>query len=236
MTVTTLLLPNPQEGQRRLGRHVEHDSESRRFAAAADATVKSVLWPHAAPVLDQGQLGSCTGNATAQLLNTELWTVARTKIKGKGKWLTESDAVQLYHLATTLDDVPGTYPPDDTGSSGLAVAKAAKQEGYASSYKHAFGLAHLLSALQLHPVICGTEWTNDMFNPDSRGFLHPTGKVAGGHEYLCLGADVTGKFLTFLNSWGTSWGRHGRFFISFTDYSDLLDAQGDVTVPIPVAA
>jgi len=31
--------------------------------------------------------------------------------------LTEADAVKLYKVATTLDGIPGKYPPTDTGSS-----------------------------------------------------------------------------------------------------------------------
>lgn len=234
MTTTTKLLALPTTGYR-LGRHVEHDEASRAFPAAADNKPVSKLWAHAGPVLNQGNIGACTGNAMAQLINTEAWGTARAKIKGAGKWLAEADALKIYEAATVIDDVPGSYPPDDTGSSGLAVAKVAKTEGYSSSYKHAFGLDHMLSALQLHPVICGTTWTQNMFTPNSKGFLTPTGAVAGGHEYLCLGCNVDQEFFTFLNSWGASWGVNGRFYITFANYTKLLNDQGDVTVPIPVA-
>ena len=33
----------------------------------------------------------------------------------------EQFAVALYSDATKVDAYPGTYPPDDTGSSGLAI-------------------------------------------------------------------------------------------------------------------
>lgn len=217
-----------------LGRIVEHDPRSRKFMAAQAPAQRSVLWGHHAPILDQGNLGSCTGNAMAQLLNTDPFAASRTAVKAG--YLTEDDAVTLYHDATVLDGYPGTYPPDDTGSSGLGVAKAAKKERFIKSYNHAFGLAHFLTALQLQPVIVGTDWTNGMFKPNKKGFVRPTGSVAGGHEYLALGVDYAAKAITFLNSWSSGWGPlGGRFLMTFTDFDKLLQSQGDVTAPVGVA-
>lgn len=213
------------------GRVVEHDERSRAYGIVVSPTAapKTVLWSHHAPVLDQGQVGSCTGNALAQLINTDKFANSRLKHAG---FLTETDALALYSQATRLDNIPGSYPPSDTGSSGLAVAKAGVAQGYLSSYKHAFGFDQLLIALQSQPVIVGTEWTAAMEDPNSRGFIRPTGQVVGGHEYLVLGADVAGQFITILNSWSDQWGVKGRAYIRFADFRSLLAAQGDVTVPI----
>lgn len=237
MTVTTRLITVAPDAPRDLGlgRHVEHDEASRGFAAMRTAPIRTVLWTTEAPVLNQGQLGSCTGNAMAGLINTDYFATARQRIKPLGAYLQEADAVAIYSAATKLDDINGEYPPDDTGSSGLAVSKAAKNLGYVRSYSHAFGLDHMLHALQLHPVIVGTDWTSDMFKPDRKGFIKPSGSVQGGHEYLCLGYDADKKFLTFVNSWGTTWGAYGRFFMAAADFNDLLKAQGDVTVPLPIS-
>lgn len=210
-----------------LGRLVEHDSASRDFAFQVAATKpKTVLWEHSAPVLDQGQLGSCTGNALAQWLNTSYAQGHRSGL------LDEAGAVELYSLATHLDVIPGTYLPDDTGSSGLAVCKAGKKLDYLTSYSHAFGFDALLMTLQHTPVIVGTEWTQNMFDPSGSGFIRPTGAIAGGHEYLILGCDMQLQMLTMLNSWSDQWGIHGRAFIKFNDFRMLLANQGDVTVPV----
>lgn len=212
-----------------LGRHVEHDEQSRQYPAAMARAPRSVLWGHHAPVLDQGDLGSCTGNAAAQLLNTDAFEHSRPS----GQYLTEADALRIYELGTRLDNVPGAYPPDDTGSTGIAVAKAGVRLGYFSAYKHAFGFDHFCSALQLQPVIVGTTWHDGMFKPNSKGFIRPTGAVAGGHEYLALGVDYTYKTLTFLNSWSSAWGPlGGRFLMRFKDFQTLLADQGDVTAPV----
>ena len=106
-----------------LGRHVEHDPKSRAFLARMVEIPRTVLHAHNAPVLDQGKVGSCTGHTMAQALNTEFFNTARTG----GTYLNDTEAVALYSAASFIDDIPGGYLPDDTGSSGLAVAKAAQQ-------------------------------------------------------------------------------------------------------------
>ena len=212
-----------------LGRHVNHDPRSRAYPAATATNIRSVIWAHNAPVLDQGQVGSCTGNALAQCLNTEHFAAARGKHEG---FLDENDALALYSAATKIDGIPGVYPPNDTGSSGLAVAKAGKNAGYLTGYRHAFGLTHALQALQRSPVIVGTAWYDAMFDPDTDGRVHIGGTIAGGHEWLVLGVDVPASEIIALNSWGENWGTGGRFRMSFTDFGRLLADQGDVTVPL----
>ena len=213
-----------------LGRFVEHDERSRQFPAKTATAQRSVLWGHHAPVLDQGHFGSCTGNATAQLVNTDFFATCRP-----AGYLTEADAVKLYSLATKLDDIPNnTYPPLDEGSSGLGAAKAGVKLGYFSGYTHAFGFDQFAAALQLQPLIVGTDWYNDMFKPSVTGLVKPTGALAGGHEYLCLGISWETQTLTFLNSWGSGWGLGGRFVMKFADFKKLLAANGDATAPTKV--
>jgi hypothetical protein len=207
-----------------LGRVVEHDPRSLAYPAEATLPIITKTWRHYGAVLDQGRVGSCTGNAMAQAVNTRPLHVPP-------RILTETDALALYGRATVLDGYPGTYPPDDTGSSGLAVAKAAREAGYITAYSHAFGLDHALAALMHGPLIVGTDWHEDMFTPDAHGFVRPTGAVAGGHEYVLLGVDPHHKVLTFLNSWSASWGVHGRFRMTFADFDTLLREQGDVILP-----
>lgn len=229
MNISTRIIPVAPDVPHPLGRHVEHWDESKNYPYVAKVTAPApVMHPHHGVTLNQGQLGSCTGNASAQSLMTgPLY---------RSNWnATEARAVAIYKLATQLDGVPGVYPPTDTGSTGVGAAKACQQKKYITSYQHVFGIDHAKLSIAITPFIVGTEWFDGMFNPDANGTVHPTGSVAGGHEYLCLGYDGSNVW-TFLNSWGT-WGiglkgiaTTGLFHMSTADFAMLLANQGDITV------
>lgn len=224
---------------RPLGRHVEHDPRSLGYAHGVlpKTAIKTVDWIRRAPIFDQGSLGSCTGNAAAGLLGTD--SAARTGLTsatiGANVVPVDEDlAVHVYELATQLDSITGTYPPDDTGSSGIGAAKALKKLGLAASYTHAFSLAALKSALQSGPVMVGTVWLNSMFEVHPRtGFVIVDRKSgeAGGHEYVLSSYDAFALAFRIDNSWSDSWGVRGSAWITEADMQWLLSQQGDVTVP-----
>jgi hypothetical protein len=214
-----------KEGAGRLGRHVEHDPQSRSFSAGT-AAIKTVRFKRHGKVFDQGELGSCTGNAMAGLLMTEpLWTPGRT--------LTESNAVALYKAATKLDHIAGQYPPTDTGSSGLGVMKAAVKAKYIVGYAHTFSLDQLLGSLSLRPGILGINWYDsfDDAKPDGECPLTASAAVRGGHEVEMFGLDVKKKRVWCYNSWGPTWGglKNGTFYFSWKTLKRLLGEQGDAT-------
>jgi C1A family cysteine protease len=70
-----------------------------------------------------------------------------------------------------------------------------------------------------------------MFQPDSDGLLHPTGSVAGGHEWLLVGQETrVGKPCYKMHqSWG-NWGVGGYAWIAKAEYEVLFRAQGDATL------
>jgi hypothetical protein len=189
-------------------------------------------------VLDQGDLGSCTGNAALGAVGTAMLFEALADNPGcpseTDAAADEEQAVSLYSAATKLDDVRGTYPPDDTGSSGLAVAKAAQKVGLISGYKHATSLEAALTALAAQPVITGVNWYEGMDSPDSSGLVRVTGQVRGGHEFVLDQLDVENRLVWFTNSWSKSWGHDGTAALSWDDLGRLLDEDGDVTVFTPV--
>lgn len=217
---------------KRLGRHVEHDPRSRNFAyEKTTPSFKTVMHRRYGSLFDQGQIGSCTGNAMAGAVNTSPVHKRGTRTLG------ESNAVDLYELATVLDGIPGQYPPDDTGSSGLAVAKAAQQKGYISAYQHAFDITAALSALQESPIIVGVNWYEGLDNPASDGLVAIAGSVRGGHEFLIRGFHLRDNLLDSYvmadNSWGTSWGDKGHFHFTVSTLEQLLAEQGDATILVP---
>lgn len=225
----------------RLGRHIRHDDASRAFAyPTAGLTLQSAKHTRRIPVLDQGQLGSCTGNAGIGACGTDpLYASVPSRVQPllvvQGAYsLNEAGAVALYSAATKLDDAPGSYPPNDTGSDGLSVAKALVQAGMISGYQHTFALDAALLALGQTPVITGVSWYEQMFTPDADGRLRIVGALAGGHEFVVDEIDTSLGRVWMTNSWGTGWGIGGRAYLTFEDWGTLLADQGDVTVFTPL--
>jgi hypothetical protein len=243
------LAQHPRPGQH-LGRHVEHDPRSLAYAHGVlpKSAIKSVSWTRRIPILDQGQLGSCTGNAATGALGTDsAGRTATTSVTitpagaaaSHGLFtagvhqLDEAFAVALYSLATILDGVSGQYPPSDTGSTGIGVAKALRALGLASSYTHAFSIAALNSALQAGPVLIGINWYNSMFDPRSDGqiVVDTASGLAGGHELELDAYDASTGEYKVPNSWAESWGVDGCGYFTTASLTTLLRLQGDVTVP-----
>ena len=175
--------------------------------------------------LDQGHVGSCTANALCGALNSAP--------DFQGHQRTEGDAVTLYTRETQLEGKP--YPQYDPGGSGLMVCKAGKQLGWITSYKHAFGVQQALLALVVRPVISGFDWYTSFDAPDANGLvaIAPGATVRGGHEVVADEIDAPNRLVWFWNSWGPQFGVGGRFCMTFDTWDQLLQSQGDVTVPLP---
>jgi hypothetical protein len=141
----------------------------------------------------------------------------------------------VYSKATRIDGVPGEYPPDDTGSSGLAVAKVVKRLGLIGRYGHAFTVRGLLHALQYQPVIVGVSWYEGFDRPDGYGVIKVSGQVRGGHEFVIRGYEHghtdRDSYLLADNSWGPEWGVDGSMRLSIYTWSQLREQLADVTVP-----
>lgn len=209
-----------------LGRRVEHDPRSRAFAFTPPAPrpIVDVAWRRLVGPYDQGQLGSCTANALCGALSTKPY---------RHRFESQRNVVKVYSQATVVDGFDGTYPPDDTGSSGLAVAKVALIKGWITRYEHAFDFDAALQALMVGPGITGTVWRSQMFYPEPDGRVRTGGNEVGGHEYEVYGVDTVNQRVLCWNSWGARWGLGGRFYLTWDDYRELLAADGDFTVLVP---
>lgn len=215
----------------RLGRHVEHDSRSKNYAFRSTTAESSpIKWSSNIPVLNQGNLGSCTGFAVAGALGYSPYYHTLSKNPNSDMGL------ELYKLATTLDRIRGSYPPDDTGSTVLAASKAAQKLGYVSGYQSTLSLSAFLEALQKGPLLVGTRWYKSMFNPDTNGHVQIdiSSGLSGGHAYVC--DEFTGTALGFKNSWGSRFGVNGRFYITLDQFGALLQNQGDATLLTPLTS
>lgn len=232
----------------RLGRHIRHDERSREFPAPRRMKRPTDIRHrnHSRYKLFQSDIGACTGFTGAQALNTDPYRLAR-RLK-KLPLTTNEHGFEFYGGATHRDPWPGVWPPNDTGSSGLAVAQEMQARGEIVGYHWAFGYDHGLAALPEGPLMQGTWWTEDMFDPDSDGRVRPTGRDVGGHEYLWVGVEVVSRLAPsknrswFLNSWedernGRYWGvtasgndgpGGGYFYLEQDDHRALLERDGDL--------
>lgn len=229
-----------------LGRHVLFDSRSKSYAVQPrHVPVVEVRHQQYIDVLDQGQVGSCTGNAAVSCAYHAPFFVGA----GQREWHyspDENGAQGWYHDNTENDGFPGAWPPDDTGSDGLTASKVAQQAGIASGYQAALDLDSSLQALMKAPGITGIPWYNSMFTAPSSGLLTvdtSTG-LAGGHELVVdevvpagVPGNGTGELLVGGdNSWGASWGAAGRWYLRASDWWKLRQQQGDVYFWTPSAS
>lgn len=178
--------------------------------------------------LNQGETNHCVGFGCTQFLNASPINDHRTN----------GDANNLYYAAKVIDG----QPHQENGSSVHSGAKALQNLGRINTYVWGSTLDEIERWVLGHgPVIVGTTWTNDMFNPDTDGIVHPTGGTAGGHCYLMVGYDPGDKTFTFQNSWGADWGKDGYFKMAADDWGTLFgngnaEACAAVELPLPAAA
>jgi hypothetical protein len=227
-------VPATGEHPKPLGRNLYHDSRNQMYPwQRTTGKLKTQLWPRHIPILDQGNVGSCTGNEQVGALGTGAIFDA---LPAGHPGLDETLALSIYSGAETIDG-DGPYPPNDNGSSGPSAAQVAKKMGLISGYQHCFSVADVLNALETGPVGIGSNWYDSMDNPDSSGLVDISANagIRGGHEYLCRGKDMDRQLVYLDNSWGTSFGASGSFMYSFDTLARLLAEQGDGTVSLPLS-
>jgi hypothetical protein len=228
-----------QHAGMRLGRNLELDGRSLPFmienqARAMGRALGNQNWQREITILDQGELGSCTGNAGTGALGTQPYfdAVGQDVLPNPDDGnACEQFAVQLYSDATKVDSGPGSYPPRDTGSSGLAICKVLEARGTISSYRWASTAYGFLRLLQSGPVLQGMDWYEAFFDPDRDGYIDSnrnwrSSGLAGGHEVEALGLELDhdnafNSTITYANSWGTGWGVDGRFKMRLRTYKQL---------------
>ena len=196
--------------------------------------MRSVLHTDHAPIANQGDTGACTGFTGLDLINTARFSAVRRRVNGDLGYLHNEIGFSFYHQNTVADEWPETWPPTDTGSSVLAMAKVLKKLGYLSQYAWADSFDSMLQALSKGPVMLGTLWTTGMSDPDSSGLIRPTGDLAGGHAYIARGKDYLHRRIRCRNHWTKNWGVRGEFYVGFDDIKWLLapEQQGECVVPV----
>ena len=222
----------------------QFDERSRSFAAIDpeyQMPFRSYTWS-CDTYNDQGYEGACVGFAWSHELT------ARPKVIP-----TDAEyALRIYRRARQLDPWPGE---DYSGTSVLAGVKAVQEivnkygKSLITEYRWAFGIQDVLRVIGfMGPVVLGIDWYENMYEPDARFFIRPTGEVVGGHAILANGVKIVKKnsaleadwdnvdldksFVRLHNSWGQGYGLGGDAFITVRDLDTLLKNGGEACIPV----
>lgn len=181
---------------------------------------------------DQGATSECVAYAWTHWINDGPRVSSIFKSRRPG-----INPTELYCEAQKHDPWPGDCTTKlYDGTSVRAGAKVLQDWGYIEEYRWASNVDEVVQAVLVQgPVIMGTTWYTGMFNPDSEGIIYPTGGWAGGHAYVVNGVDTKTGLLQIKNSWGRSWGRDGRAYISLEDMDKLIRNFGEACVPLQKA-
>lgn len=173
---------------------------------------------------DQGQVPMCVEFSWHHFLSDG----PVTHLPKHAPYWTQGD---LYYKAQKVDQWPGE---NYDGTSVRAGAKVLQSQGWIDSYHWAFTLQDVINTILMEgPMVVGTNWYEQMFYPDASNRIHlGTKKLAGGHAYLLNGVNVNKELFRIKNSWGRSWGNRGHAYISFQDFNQLLQEQGEACIAL----
>lgn len=202
------------------------------------------LSQYASRIEDQGDLGSCTANASTSAMEF-LYRKAGMKQP-------EYSRLFLYYWSRVQE---GTAPSNDSGCMIRDVMKTLASVGCCTEdlwpyvidkfsdappkaasdqathhkitrYHRCADLTAIRHSLALeYPVVLGFEVPENFFSVGKDGIVHYPAKdekLDGGHCVYAVGYDVTANIdgeygaLLCVNSWGEAWGMDGKFWMPFS--------------------
>jgi hypothetical protein len=199
---------------------------SELLAAAPPPQVTQKYWWDSGWWGNQGETSECTAYSWTHWVEDNILNEVYFATLAHPLWNVD----QFYNKLKLNDGIPGT---NYDGSTVRAGAKVLRELGILEEYRWAKDVNEMATVLlTMGPVVCGTTWYNNMFNPDANGLIKVGGGPAGGHAYVINGVDTVKKLFRIKNSWGQDWGVKGHAFISFDDFAGLMANGGDVCVPL----
>lgn len=235
------------------------DHRDYQFAARLpNASVPDIINIDAGVPYDQGQEGSCTGNAQAKLV----WVLR----KQFAQPVVELSRAMIYYLSRLIEGTQNQDSGSTLADSFAGLYKwGACSEGEfpyipgdfaraPTSQQYANALPYRITAYEqvaLTPdmigqalaagrvVSIGFSVPTSFLQTGPDGIIPaPSGRIEGGHNVLITGQRRTEGLYRGINSWGTGWGDHGYFWMrsSFLFSSLVWEARTASTVFQPEPA
>lgn len=213
------------------------DARDRVYKPKAIILPKTVdLRSNCSPIEDQGQLGSCTGNAVAGVVEyldrksgknldiSRLFIYYEERVLigtvgfDSGAYIRDGIKV-LNKKGAPLESIwPYNINRFTTKPNVAAYNDAAKRK--AGTYEKCKNFAAVKNALaRSFPVVVGFDVYSSFYNIGSNGLMtYPNvarESLEGGHAVTLVGYnDNTNRFIA-RNSWGTGWGDRGYFYMPY---------------------
>lgn len=205
---------------------------------------KSVdLRPKCSPVEDQGELGSCTGNAIAgaiELLQIKarkpVTDISRLFIyycereyidevnEDSGAYI--RDGIKAIRTTGAAAESVWPYIPSKFSTKPSAAAYADAAGRTFKSYQRITSLPRMLQCLAAgFPFVFGFAVYDDFMSDrvartGTANLPKPGEQMLGGHAVLAVGYSQQSRRFICRNSWGASWGRRGYFSLPFDYLAD----------------
>ena len=217
------------------------------FAAPASFDSRT-QWPNCVnPILDQGQCGSCWAFGATEALSDRICIASNAAQKPvlSPQYLVDCDTNNYGCNGGYLDlawrfmmttgvplnscvgykAVDAACPTKCDNGAALTFYKAASVNSYTNP-------ASIQAAvISSGPIEVAFTVYQDFMSYKSGVYIHTTGGVLGGHAVKLVGWGVSGtqNYWICANSWNTSWGIAGFFWIGFGQCG--LDSQGVAGAP-----
>jgi hypothetical protein len=145
---------------------------------------------------------------------------------------------KLYNLARKRDEWPGEDYEGSSVRGGIQAALELIQEKFEIEYRWVLPDSPnileqvVTTVLEVGPMVLGTNWYEDMLEPDNHNFVHASGEIVGGHAYVISGVNVKKKKFRIQNSWGREWGDNGCAWIDFYNLEALIAEDGEACIAV----
>jgi C1A family cysteine protease len=216
------------------------------FKRISELPKKIDLREQCSPIVNQGNLGSCTANAIVSGLREYLLIQNKQKLVFLSRLflyyeerkientIDEDSGAELRDGMKVLNKL-GTSPEQDypyiiqnfrNSPTRKAIKDAVKYE--ITSYNRIWDLDSLKVALaEKNPVVCGIKVyqsfeSNDVAKTGIIPMPKQSEQFLGGHAVLAVGYNDKKQLIILRNSWGTEWGDKGYFYMPYKVFIALI--------------